>query len=231
MPHCIAIIGGGGKTTAMLTLARALSGQRVLVTTTTHIYPVSPPVSRELLVNPEAQELRRALSLPGIVCAGTRAGEGKFSGLAPELLDKAIGWADWTICEADGARRLPLKLHRETEPVIPPRTERCLVVLGMSALGYPVAQRVHRYDLCREWAASPETPVDGDVLCRCAWDAVRAGGLPLERYRILLNQAETPQTIAAGTLAAIRLTREGLDCRVGSLWKDPEAIVPWVLET
>lgn len=230
MPHCIAIIGGGGKTTAMLTLARALAGQRVLITTTTHIYPVAPPVSRELLVNPKAEELGRALSQPGIVCAGTRAAEGKFSGLTPALLEMAIDWADWTVCEADGAKRLPLKLHRETEPVIPPRTERCLVVLGLSALGQPVFQQVHRYDLCPAWADRPETPVDVEVLYRCAWDAVRAGGLPLEQYRVLLNQAETPETIAAGNLTAERLYSQGLDCRVGSLWQNPQSIVSWVLE-
>ena len=64
MAHCIAIIGAGGKTTAMMTLARALESQRVLVTTTTHIYPVLPPESRELLVNPTSEELRRALEKP-----------------------------------------------------------------------------------------------------------------------------------------------------------------------
>ena len=42
----ISIIGAGGKTTALLTLAQALSDRRVLLTTSTHIYPVAPPDSR-----------------------------------------------------------------------------------------------------------------------------------------------------------------------------------------
>ena len=37
---CLALVGGGGKTTTMFALARALkeSGKRVLVTTTTNIF-------------------------------------------------------------------------------------------------------------------------------------------------------------------------------------------------
>ena len=53
----ISVIGAGGKTTALLTLAQALSDRRVLLTTSTHIYPVAPPDSRALLIAPEADEL------------------------------------------------------------------------------------------------------------------------------------------------------------------------------
>ena len=40
-PGVTALVGAGGKTTAMLTLAEELSkaGRRVIVTTTTHIFP------------------------------------------------------------------------------------------------------------------------------------------------------------------------------------------------
>lgn len=229
MAHCIAIIGAGGKTTAMITLARALESQRVLVTTTTHIYPVSPLESRELLVNPTSEELRRALEKPGIVCAGNLEGEGKLSGLGPGLLARAGQWADWILCEADGAKRLPLKLHREGEPVIPPETERCLLVLGLSAVDQPVSKVVHRYRLDPAWEQNPETIVEETVLCRCAWDGIRAGGLPLHQYRVLLNQAETPRQKEIGNLAARMLRREGVDCWVGSLWEDPESILAWLL--
>ena len=42
MAHPIlAVIGAGGKTTALRALARLLSGRRVLLTTTTHIQPLS----------------------------------------------------------------------------------------------------------------------------------------------------------------------------------------------
>ena len=67
MQHPIlSIIGAGGKTTALLALARALAGQRVLLTTSTHIYPVAPPQSRALLIDPDADELLDALRIPGV---------------------------------------------------------------------------------------------------------------------------------------------------------------------
>ena len=51
-PFVIAAVGAGGKTTALLHLARALSHRAVLLTTTTHMFPVSPPLCRSLLLDP-----------------------------------------------------------------------------------------------------------------------------------------------------------------------------------
>ena len=42
MKACIAVMGAGGKTTAVRSLAHRLSGFSVLWTTTTHIYPAAP---------------------------------------------------------------------------------------------------------------------------------------------------------------------------------------------
>ena len=148
MQHPIlSIIGAGGKTTALLALARVLTGQRVLLTTSTHIYPVAPPQSRALLIDPEADELLDALAAPGIVCAGTDAGAGKLGALAPALFRQAVQAADITLCEADGAHHLPLKLHRADEPVVPLDSARCVVVAGLSAWGRPVGEAVHRFAL------------------------------------------------------------------------------------
>ena len=112
----ISVIGAGGKTTALLTLAQALSDRRVLLTTSTHIYPVAPPDSRTLLIDPEADKLVDALASPGVVCAGTAASDGKLGALAPDLFRHAVRAADITLCEADGAHHLPLKLHRAHDP-------------------------------------------------------------------------------------------------------------------
>ena len=113
--------------------------------------------------------------------------------------------------------------------MIPPETERCLLVLGLSAVDQPVSEVVHRYHLHLAWEQNPGTTVEETVLCRCAWDGIRAGGLPLHQYRVLLNQAETPRQKEIGNLAARMLRREGVDCRVGSLWEDPESILAWLL--
>ena len=224
---CIAIIGSGGKTTAMLTLAKAYPSQRVLVTTTTHIYPVSPPESRELLVNPDPEQLQDALSRPGIVCAGMAAKEGKLSGLPEDLFSLGRSRADITLCEADGSRQHPLKLHRAGEPVIPAGCDLCLIVLGLSALGQPVSQAVHRWQLCPAW--TEETPVSAEVLLFCAREALQVSGLPPENCLVLFNQSEGAAQLAAAREVAQQLQQEGLSCRIGSLKEDAFFLAPWVL--
>lgn len=222
---CIAIIGSGGKTTAMLTLAKACHSQRVLATTTTHIYPMTE--SRELLINPTPEQLQTALSQPGIVCAGMAAKEGKLSGLPEDLFSQGRSWADLTVCEADGSRQHPLKLHREGEPVIPAGCDLCLIVLGLSALGQLVSQAVHRWQLCPAW--TEETPVSAEVLLFCAREALQVSGLPLENCLVLFNQSEGPSQLAAAREITRTLEAEGLSCRIGSLKEDASFLAPWVL--
>lgn len=225
---CIAVIGAGGKTTAVRSLAHRLSGFSVLWTTTTHIYPAAPEDCRLLLAAPTAKALTAALGLPGVVCAGVPAGE-KFSALDPDVWAAACGAADYIICEADGAHRLPLKLHRADEPVVPVETTHCLVVVGLSALGRPVGEVVHRYALHPAWAAAPETPVGVAELCLCAQEATARCGMDKKNIRLLFNQAEDERRREAGRQAAAALARQGFCCRVGALQKDDAFLAPWVL--
>ena len=225
---CIAVIGAGGKTTAVRSLARRLSGFSVLWTTTTHIYPAAPEDCRLRLTAPTAEALAAALAEPGVVCAGVSAGE-KLTALSPESWATACGTADYIVCEADGAHRLPLKLHRADEPVVPAETTHVLVVLGLSALGQPVRDVVHRYALHPAWAAAPETPVGVAELCLCAEEAAVRCGMDKKNIRLLFNQADDERRIEAGRQAAAALARQGFCCRARALQKDDAFLAPWVL--
>ena len=233
MGRILAIIGGGGKTTSMCAISRHLEQSAVLMTTTTHILPVAPPESRVLLFDPDEQQLREALSQPGIVCAGVleeKNGVSRFCSLDPELLKRAGEFADWVVCEADGANRRPLKLHKETEPVIPRNTDRCLIVLGLSALGKPVSQAVHRYDRNPLWAANPGMPVTPEVLFSCILENIAVTGLPNEKLYVLLNQADTldDPKVAEGLVREVEKT--GISCMAGSMRDDPLPILNWFLK-
>ena len=225
----ISVIGAGGKTTALLALARALSDRRVLLTTSTHIYPVAPPDSRALLIDPDADALLDALAAPGIVCAGTAASDGKLGALAPGLFRQAVRAADVTLCEADGAHRLPLKLHRADEPVAPLASDLCLIVAGLSARGQPVCGAVHRYDRNPDWASDPQRRVGADEVLYCVREAAAACRLPREKVRVWLNQADTPALYAQAAPLARILSAEGLGCRVGSLRYEPAVLIDWML--
>lgn len=229
MQACIAIIGAGGKTTAMRCLAHRLSAFSVLWTTTTHIFPAGAADCRLQLDAPTPAELRAALARTGVVCAGVPAGE-KLTALPPDVWAAGCGAADYILCEADGAHRLPLKLHRPDEPVLPAETTHGLVVLGLSALGRPVGEAVHRYALHPAWAAHPDTPVGVAELCACARETAAASGLPQQKIRLLFNQADDAIRLQAGRQAAAMLTREGYSCRVGALQRQDGFLLPWLLE-
>ena len=228
MKGCIAVLGAGGKTTAVRSLAHRLCGFSVLWTTTTHIYPAAPEDCRLRLASPTAAQLSAALAAPGVVCAGVPAGE-KWTALPPEVFAAGCRAADYVLCEADGAHRLPLKLHRPDEPVLPAETTRALIVVGLSALSRPVEEVVHRYALHSAWAKAPRTPVGVEELCFCAREAAARCPLPQKNIRLLFNQAGDTMHNEAGRQAAAALSRQGFDCRVGALEKEHAFLAPWVL--
>ncbi|MCK5597251.1 MAG: hypothetical protein KAJ04_07370, partial [Candidatus Eisenbacteria sp.] len=107
----VALVGGGGKTGAMLTLSRELAnrGWRVLASTTTRVgqsVATSMPVLTMTGDDPP-EGLARAMSESGrAFLSGGLGDDGKLLGVDPWTLttirDRRI--ADVVIVEADGAR-------------------------------------------------------------------------------------------------------------------------------
>ena len=133
-PGVTAIIGGGGKTTLMECLAAELAAQaRVIVCTTTHIYPEQ---TMPCLVSPTEAEVRAALARAGCVCVGSVSENGKFS--VPELPFRTLcALAGYVLVEADGAKHLPLKAHAALEPVVPPEANQTILVVGEDTIVTP----------------------------------------------------------------------------------------------
>lgn len=199
-PGVTAIIGGGGKTTLMECLAAELSAQaRVIVCTTTHIYPEQ---NMPCLVSPSGEKVRAELARTRCVCVGSVSESGKLS--APELPFRTLcAMADYVIVEADGSKRLPLKAHAAHEPVIPPEANQTILVVGASGFGWPMHESVHRAAIAAQaLGVSADTAVTPEL-----W----ASFLNLEALhtRVLVNQADgEPEQETAKALA------EGLSCPV-----------------
>ena len=199
-PGVTAIIGGGGKTTFMECLAAELSAQaRVIVCTTTHIYPEQ---NMPCLVSPTEAEVEAELARTRCVCVGSVSESGKFS--TPELPFRTLcAMADFVIVEADGAKRLPLKAHASHEPVVPPEANQTILVVGASGFGRPMRESVHRAPIAAQALGVDEDTVVSPEL----W--VKFLNLEALHTRVLVNQAENEQEQkAAKTLAA------GLSCPV-----------------
>ena len=229
MGKCIAVIGAGGKTTAVRQLAQSKKDSRVLLTTTTHMQAIHPPESRVFLDDPAPQQLLCALEQPGIVSAGVLIGADKISSPEPTLLQQAAAAADYTFCEADGARCCSLKLHRSYEPVVPAWADGCLIVAGLTALGRPVCEAVHRYALNPVWEKEPNHPVGTEDVLYCLREAAAAVaplGVPVY---IFLNQADAVPARPVQILLDA-LTEEGFFARAGSLQQDKTLLARWLLD-
>ena len=190
-----ALIGSGGKTTAMYLLAEELSRRgTVICATSTHILR---PEHLPVLENPSPEALAAALAENRAVCAGCAAAEGKLT--APPLSWAArAALADYVLVEADGAHRLPCKAHLPHEPVIPPGATQTILLVGASGLGRPIREAAHRPEVfCRLSGRRPEDPITPAALAA----VVRAEALG---DKVLVNQAERPEALAqARALAAL----------------------------
>lgn len=200
-----AIIGSGGKTTLMLTLAEELSRQgRVIVTTSTKIYP---PENCPVVF--DRQEAEEAFRQGAVVCLASPAERGKLA--SPQGgFEALLTLADYVLVEADGSKGLPLKAHAAHEPVIPAGSNQVICVVGADGFGKPVAQVCHRPALYAALiGGSPQTVVTPEL----AAEAIRKEGFAA---RIYINKTES----AADWDNAARFAAAA-SCPVaaGSLWK------------
>ena len=217
LPRLTAIIGGGGKTTLLFTLGRQLAaeGASVLLTTTTHL--AWPPPEGIVFLAPAAPEQLAAAAQPGaLVLAGYPGENEKMMGLSPEFFREACRAFDHVLCEADGSRRMPLKFHREDEPCIPAETGLLLQVAGLSALGRPAAEMLHRHALS---GIAAEHCITEEDVAHLMLRAFSHCGVSCPSAA-LLNQADTPELCARGETVARLLRAEGYPCAVGALRKE-----------
>ncbi len=200
-----AIIGSGGKSTLLRSLGLELmrGGSRVLLATSTHMFPV-PGVPWEGAARRMTGVAWRTASLhaPGCTCsqctgprgticqAGTLDAETGKLGAPREGWGELAGRFDHVLVEADGSHRLPLKAHAHWEPVIPEGTERAIWVVGASGLDRPIAEVVHRPELfCDICACESAEPATAERVATVLAHEMQALGL--EDATVVLNQIDT----------------------------------------
>jgi probable selenium-dependent hydroxylase accessory protein YqeC len=164
--RCVYLIGGGGKTSLMFTLAHALgaAGRAVLTTTSTRIRYPRPEASDRVVVAPFDPGLITRLRAEltdrrhVTVAASFRPEEQKLYGFASGELDQlaASGVVDHLLVEADGAAGRSLKAHQDFEPVLSDRADLVIAVIGVDCVGRPMNDlHVHRASLFCERLGRP----------------------------------------------------------------------------
>ena len=195
IPGVTAIIGGGGKTTLMMSLAKELSERgRVIVTTSTKILP---PEDIPALINPTSKEVTEALTRNPVICVGNKCGDKLSSGtLSFAELEKL---ADYVLTEADGSRQLPLKAHADYEPVIPDTANQCIYVIGIDCIGGRLSEVCHRPELFAELNGCG---TDESVTAELAAAAVKKERLA-DRY--FINKADDDEGMEKAANLAVLL--------------------------
>ena len=214
----MALVGGGGKTSALGQLARemAAAGSRVVVTTTTamfqHELAAVGPIVMEADKSTLTARLRTALAGGQIVAvAHSPQAPGKVAGLAPAVVDWlwAEALVDHLVVEADGSRGRSLKAFAAHEPRVPAATATIVQVAGLDAIGRPLSDEyVHRAGTL---AAALGLPLGSEVTTRVFADGLQEQLRRLQRIlrgsRVvtLLNKADGPEAEGLGLDVSQRL--------------------------
>ncbi len=146
LPLCTAIVGAGGKTSAMFALARQVEGA-AWVTTTTHLGTDQTLFADRHCVLESEPDINPALWLKQKVTllTGSATQDDRLHSPAPDLLEAVRQAAERNavhlIFEADGSRSIPLKAPGDHEPPIPAWARQVIVVVGASALGSPLNEQ------------------------------------------------------------------------------------------
>lgn len=150
----ISIVGAGGKTATMYTLARELAsrGRRVVTTTTTQIFTPAPDETEELIIEAETPALLNKVKAAWehyrrITVATSVNERGKLMSVQPDIPSLLMqeGRADVVIIEADGARHRMIKAPADYEPVVPTETNVALLLMSAEAIDQPLSEEIaHR---------------------------------------------------------------------------------------
>lgn len=200
---CTAMVGAGGKTSAMFRLARSFH-EPVFLSTSAHLaldqlgladrsYTIHSPEDFPAFTG----SIPAGLSL---FCGPEITEKARVSGLEARTLEHLRQLASYygvpLLVEADGSRRLPLKAPAAHEPPVPTFANAVIVCAGLSGLGKVLdEENVFRAELFGQLAGlNPGETVTPQALAKVLLHP--QGGLknipPGALRSVILNQAHSP---------------------------------------
>ena len=234
----VAFAGAGGKSSAILQIARELpeAGMTVVTIPTTKMFLGEVERLGPLVVSEESQELAAGVKAAlyggdGSVVAGkARISKNRIEGVGPDVVGDLAPLADVVLVEADGSRRRPIKGTADHEPVLPASATLVVAVGNVSALGSPVdEEHVHRPAVFSELTGvGPGQSITARAFARALAQG-SAGTIPEgARTAALITGVEPGRPMADASSIARELWRLDIrDVVLTSLPKDAPARV-WI---
>lgn len=179
----IGLIGSGGKTTLLHLLAHQATDKGFLTFagTTTHLafeeaFLTNFADARKALLERQQTACQSQLTQSPVFAAAIADGYAhKLSSFSSEENAEIYRLSEVSLWEADGSKRLPLKVPRDTEPCLESWFSDLVLIVGLAAAGQPLGQVCHCFELLQQSCPelSAETPVDAKVLA----EVLRSGYL------------------------------------------------------
>lgn len=231
----ISVVGGGGKTSLIFRLTEELVslGKTVIVTTTTHMaFDPERPFAKD----GEIEKVRENLKKFGYTVAACMEKQeeknrelftGKIQGLPKRRLGELKKECDIILIEADGAKRLPLKIPAAWEPVIPEMADLVIGVIGLDSLGKPVKDTAFRPESAAEFLGKyPEEKVTEEDIIRIA-ESVQGLRKSVDHraFRVFLNKADVLCDRSLPDKIVQRLKKDSIQAAYGSLRQNISIVV------
>jgi len=164
----IALLGGGGKTSLLRRLGREYAQvfDRVLLSSLT-LSSRDHGSKTQLLPDLGEEGLIPYFAQQNPVTVMSRAFDArKLEGVNEEVLAELAAQADICVFECDGARNLPLKVHNDRDPAVPPYATHLIILVGADAVDQTLSGgRIHRPEHFAEWwGVDPEVPLDAEFI-------------------------------------------------------------------
>ena len=214
--NVISFVGGGGKTSLIYELGNELSklGKKVIITTTTHMCMPS----NNVVLTGKRDDIIKLLYSENMITVGKLCDEKnvkfernqlknestfgnieeesikKISGLPKIMATSLIQLADFVLVEADGAKRLPLKIPASHEPVILEGSNIVVGVCGIDAIGKSIKVTCHRPNLVSKFLNVNEEHIinESDISKILLSDKGQRKNVSCD-YKVIINKVDNKE--------------------------------------
>ena len=215
----VAFVGAGGKSSAILAVAKGLqlAGMRVLVAPTTKMTRGEADDVGPIVTSEDGRELREKAEeafagSPAVVAGSGMISRNRVGGVDPGWVGELASLADVVLVEADGSRRRPIKGTADHEPALPGAATLVVAVANVSALGTPLdEEHVHRPEVFSELTGvGPGQSVTPEAFATAIAGGSLAKVPPTTRTVALITGVEPGRSMSDASVVTRELWRRGV---------------------
>lgn len=192
----ITVVGAGGKTSTIYSLAEELDflGKKTIVTTTTHMRLEDDFILID--TDRELYKIESKLKNSNLVKLAKRESDYKVKSVDFDILRKTLNMAEFVLIEGDGSKNLPLKVPRDGEPVIIEETDLVLGIIGFDSLYKKIEDICHRKELVAEFLEKDlSDKIEVEDLLKIASSEKALKKSVKCKYKVIINKVDDEEDL------------------------------------